>query len=94
MPYVFLTLDSFDNLCLVYPNICIENNILSPQSTVMETSFPIQIKIYKIDFIVLNEFRRIQLQFATNRIKIGPIEPEIQPAKCCVPSLCLAYDVT
>ena len=23
----------------------------------------------------------IQLQFATNRIKIGPLEPEIQPAK-------------
>ena len=35
----------------------------------------------KIYFIALNEFRRIQLQFATNRIKKGPLEPEIQPAK-------------
>ena len=29
----------------------------------------------------LSEFRSIQLQFATNRIKIGPLEPEIQPSK-------------
>ena len=34
-----------------------------------------------IDFIAINESRRIQLQFATNRIKIGPLEPEIQPPK-------------
>ena len=33
----------------------------------------------KIDFIVLNESRMIQLQFATNRIQIGPLESE--PAK-------------
>ena len=31
--------------------------------------------------IPLNEYRRIQLQFATNKIKIGQLEPEIQPAK-------------
>ena len=35
-----------------------------------------------------------QLQFATNRIKIGPLEPEIQPAKSCVMSLRYAYDIT
>ena len=38
-------------------------------------------KMFKIDFIDLNESRMIQLQFATKRIKIGPSEPEIQPAK-------------
>ena len=38
--------------------------------------------MFMIDFIALNESRRIQLQFVTNRIKIGPLEPEIQPAKC------------
>ena len=36
---------------------------------------------FKIDFMSLNDSKRIQLQFATNRIKIGPLEPEIQPAK-------------
>ena len=35
----------------------------------------------KIDFIALNKSRRIQLQFATNRIKIGPLELEIRHAK-------------
>ena len=39
-------------------------------------------KVFKIDIIALNESSRIQLQFASNRIKIGPLEPEIQPAKC------------
>ena len=38
-------------------------------------------RVFDIDFVALNESRRIQLQFATNRIKIGPSEPEIQPAK-------------
>ena len=38
--------------------------------------------MFKIGFTALNESRRIQLQFATKRIKIGPLEPEIQPAKC------------
>ena len=32
-------------------------------------------------FFALNTYRRIQLQFATNRIKIGPFKPEIQPGK-------------
>ena len=36
---------------------------------------------FKFDFIALNESKMIQLQFATNRIKIGPLEPEIQPVK-------------
>ena len=27
---------------------------------------------------------RFQLQFSTNRIKIGPLEPEIQPEKCAL----------
>ena len=35
----------------------------------------------KIDFIALNQSRRIQLQFSTNRIKIAPLEPEIQHSK-------------
>ena len=43
--------------------------------------------MFEIDLIVLNESRRIQLQFATNRIKIGFLEPEIT-------SLHWAYDVT
>ena len=39
-------------------------------------------KIFKIYFIALNEFKKnIQLQFATNRIKISPLEQEIQPPK-------------
>ena len=38
-------------------------------------------EVLKFDFIALNESRRIQLQFSINRIKIGQIEPEIQPAK-------------
>ena len=37
-------------------------------------------KIFKIDFIALNESTMIQLQFATNRIKIGLFEPEIKAA--------------
>ena len=37
--------------------------------------------MFKIDRIALNESRMIQLQFATNRIKISPLELEIQPAK-------------
>ena len=37
--------------------------------------------MFKIYFIDLNEARRIQLQFVINRFKIGPLEPEIQPAK-------------
>ena len=35
----------------------------------------------EIDFIALNQSRMIQLQIATNRIKINPLEPEIQAAK-------------
>ena len=31
-------------------------------------------KMLKIDFIALSESKMIQLQFATNRIKIGPLE--------------------
>ena len=50
--------------------------------------------MFKIDFIGSNELRRIQLQFATNRIKISLLEPEIQPAKGCTTSLLWAYDVT
>ena len=38
-------------------------------------------RVFDIDFVALNESRRIQLQFATNRIKTGLLEPEIQPAK-------------
>ena len=37
--------------------------------------------MFEIDFIASNESRMIQLQFTTNRIEIGPLEPEIQPAK-------------
>ena len=37
--------------------------------------------MFKIDFIALNESSRIQLQLARSRIKIGPLEQEIQPAK-------------
>ena len=37
--------------------------------------------MFKIDFIALHKSRMIQLQFATNKIKIGQLEPEIQPAK-------------
>ena len=44
-------------------------------------------KFFKIGFIAVNESRRIQLQFATNRIKISPLEPEIQPAKGCATSV-------
>ena len=33
--------------------------------------------MFKINFIALNESGRIQLQFATNRIKIGPLDPDI-----------------
>ena len=40
--------------------------------------------MFKIDFIALNESRRIQLQLVTNRIKIGRLKTEIQPAKGCV----------
>ena len=43
--------------------------------------------MFKIDFIALNESRRIQLQFVLNRIKITPLESEIQPAKGCATSL-------
>ena len=39
------------------------------------------VRVFKIDFIALSESKKIQLQFAINRIKIGPLEPEIQPAK-------------
>ena len=39
---------------------------------------------YNIDFIHLCQSEKIQLQFATNRIKICPLKPEIQPAKGCV----------
>ena len=46
-----------------------------------------------INFLVLNQFKKIQLQYATNKIKIGPLEPEIQPAKVRA-SLLWAYDVT
>ena len=35
----------------------------------------------EIDFIALRKFRRIQLKLATNRIKKGILEPEIQPFK-------------
>ena len=38
-------------------------------------------RVFKIYFIASNESRRIQLQLATNRIKIRPLEPEIQPGK-------------
>ena len=41
-------------------------------------------KIFKIDFIALKELRWIQLQFATNRIKISTLEQEVQPAKGCI----------
>ena len=37
--------------------------------------------MFKIDFIVLNESRKRHLQFTTNRIIIGPLEPKIQPVK-------------
>ena len=37
--------------------------------------------MFKIDFIALNESRMVQLQFATNRIKTGPLEPERQLPK-------------
>ena len=38
-------------------------------------------RMFKIDFIALNESKMIQLQFATSRLKIGPLEPEIHPVK-------------
>ena len=38
-------------------------------------------KIFKALFYFLNESRRIQLWFATNRIQISPLETEIQPVK-------------
>ena len=38
-------------------------------------------KIFKTHFIAKDESSRIQLQFATNRIKIGPLETDIQPVK-------------
>ena len=38
-------------------------------------------KMFKIDFIALNESIMIQLQFATNRIKIDPLEPVIESDK-------------
>ena len=37
--------------------------------------------MFKVYFIALNESRMIQLLFATNRIKIGPLKQEKQPAK-------------
>ena len=51
-------------------------------------------RMFKINFIALNESRMIQLQFATNWIKIGPLEPEIQPAKVRDVIKRWAYDVT
>ena len=51
-------------------------------------------RTFKIYFIAYYESKRFQLQFATNRIKIGPLEPEIQPVKGCPTSLRWAYDVT
>ena len=39
------------------------------------------LQIFKNSFIAFNKTKRIQLQFATNRIKIGLLEPEIEPAK-------------
>ena len=38
-------------------------------------------KMFKIYFIALNVSRMIQLQFATNRIKIHSLEPDVQPSK-------------
>ena len=37
--------------------------------------------MFKIDFIALIESKMVQLQFATNRIKTGPLEPERQLPK-------------
>ena len=45
-------------------------------------------RMFKIDFIALNESKKIQLQFATNRIKIGLLETEMQPAKGARVILC------
>ena len=45
---------------------------------------PVLMKIdemFQIKFIALNEYKRIQLRFATNRIKIGPLQSEIQSTK-------------
>ena len=53
-------------------------------SNIMQVRGDLLVKInrmFKIDFIALNQSKMIQLQFATSRIKIGPLEPEIQPAK-------------
>ena len=38
-------------------------------------------RIFKNSFIAFNRSKRIQQQFSTNRIKIGLLEPDIQPAK-------------
>ena len=46
------------------------------------------------NWFVLNELRKIQLQFATNIIKIGQLKQEVQPAKGCETSLSWGYDVT
>ena len=46
-----------------------------------------------IVFIALNESRRIQLQFATNRVIIGQIRTGDTACQSCATSLCLANDV-
>ena len=38
-------------------------------------------KFSKLIFCAQNESKKIQQKFATNRIKIIPLEPEIQPVK-------------
>ena len=62
-------------ICKIMAYLRIIYNILKGTESVKIDS------MFKIDFMSLNDSRRIQLQFATNRIKIGPLEPEIQPAK-------------
>ena len=59
---------------------CLKNLILHMHAKCQLSRFNNK-KSTPVKPIPLNEYRRIQLQFATNKIKIGQLEPEIQPAK-------------
>ena len=54
---------------------------------------PLKIATCTSFLMILNELRMIQLQLETIRIKIGRLEPEIQPVKSWATSLGWAYDV-
>ena len=51
----------------------------------MQSIWPYYIWPYIVEYqTYIKGIFRFQLQFATNRIKIGPLEPEKQPEKCAL----------